>query len=249
MSDEQKTGLIPVLPTEVSTEFAASTEAYEDLTKGGFLPTLRLYSKSKEVQKNLIPAGHWGFPAGDKVVAIGESVDLIPFARRPKAVDYSDKEAIITVYDPGSEEYARIREASGLKDSDCMVGISFLVYERSTAQFMEYYAVSKSAKIEAKNLFPFLPLSQGTIDAREAAGEDVSDLEAHPAFPATMRSSLVEGKFVYHKPVVEKCSTPFAKIPSVDKIVSEIQKFVNPPRPEVESAEDEKTSGKKSRKR
>ena len=59
------------------------------------------------------------------------SVDLLPLARRPKAIDMTDMEALVISYDMESEEFKRIAAKSTESDSHCQYGPSFLVYERS----------------------------------------------------------------------------------------------------------------------
>jgi S-adenosylmethionine synthetase len=50
-----------------------------------------------------------------------------------------------------------------------------------------------------------------------------------------MKIKLVERKrFSWHVPIVVKCSTPFASLPAMEKIVMEIERFINPPEPQVE---------------
>lgn len=191
---------------------SVASDNYDDLTKGAdFLQRIQLYTKGKAIDKGLIPPGQYGVPqSDDDITSLGNSIDILPLARRPKAVDFSDKEAIITVYDPESDEFQRVQQQSGTKDSGCMYGIEFLVYERSTKQFYTMFFGTKSQRPEARKLFPFLP-------------ESSKDGRPHPA---TMKTRYVEAKFSWHVPVVQKCSTPI----EVDemKACDEIMKFLNP---------------------
>ena len=84
-------------------------------------------------------------------------------------------------YDMESSEFKRIAAKSNEPESHCQYGPSFLVYERSTGRFLEFFCGNKSNRIEAKKLFPFLPLTQADIDAKAAASNDVSDLRPRPA--------------------------------------------------------------------
>lgn len=229
------TALSITTPQLPSTEIAAD---YDDLAKGGaFLQRLQLFTKGKPIDKGLIKPGHYGVPVSeDEVIDLGETVDLIPLARRPKAVDMSDKEAIITVYDDKSDEFKRIAATSAGKESNCMFGVSFLVFERSQGKFYELFFGTKSSRPEAKNLYPFLPNS------------DESKGPVKPATAATLKARYVEKKFSWHVPVVTKCSTPFAKLPTEAQVVDEIGKFLNPKAEEVEVVE-EKPADKKRRAR
>ena len=140
-------------------------------------------------------------------------MDLLPLARRPKAIDMSDMEALVISYDMESEEFKRIAEKSKESESHCQYGPSFLVYERSTGRFLEFFCGNKSSRIESKKLFPFLPLTQADIDAKAAAGNEVGDLEPHGPIPVTLKVKVAENnKGVWHVPVVVKCSTPFTAV-------------------------------------
>ena len=54
--------------------------------------------------KGLIPQGHYGIPESDEeIIDLGPSVDLFPLARRPKAIDMTDMEALVISYDMESD--------------------------------------------------------------------------------------------------------------------------------------------------
>ncbi len=210
-----------------------SDAGFNDLAKGGdFLGRLQLYTKGKPIDKGLIPPGHYGIPDGEEIEDLGDTVDIIPFARRPKAMDMSDKQAIVVSYDQESQLFQRIAATAQEKESNCMYGPSFLVFERTTGRFLEYFCGTKSTRTEAKKLYPFLPLSVADIVARKLEGEEPRD-----ALPATLKVRLVERQFSWHVPVVTKCSVPFSNLPSGDVIVKEILKFITPKTDGVEPAE------------
>jgi hypothetical protein len=203
-----------------------SSDGFDELAKGAdFLGRLQLYSKSKVVTLGKIAPGTWGVPGtDDQITAIGKSVDCIPFARRPKAIDLSDTEAIITNYDMESEEFQRIADESLRKDSGCMYGPSFLVYERSTGTFLEWFCGTKSTRSEAKKIYPFLTLTEEDIELRELQGK-----EPHGPLPFTMNIKFIEKKrFSWHAPVVVPCSTPFTRGPARKKLIFEMERFLNP---------------------
>ena len=120
---------------------------------------------------------------------LGDTIDIIPLARRPKAIDMTDDEAIIVNYDPEAAEFKRIAAKSLEKESHCMYGPSFLVFERSRGLFLEFFCGSKSSRSEAKKVYPYLPLSQADIDAKAAKGEEVGDLQPHGPLPLTLKKS------------------------------------------------------------
>ena len=220
-------------------------DVYTDLAKGAdFLPRLQLFTKGKAIDKGLIRPGHYGIPeSAEDITDLGDTIDVLLLARRPKAIDMSDKDAIIVVHDNTSDEFKRIAATSAEKESNCMYGPSFLVIERSTGRFMELFCGSKSTRPEAKKMYPFMPLTAADIQARGLTGE-----EPHGPLPMTLKSRLVEKAFSWHVPVVVKCSTPFAKLPSNDKILAEILKFINPAASTVEKVEPQQ-NGKKARAR
>jgi hypothetical protein len=222
MSEENKEvaevktgGLVPVVASSLPVS-TVNAEAYESLaTSVDFLGRLQLYSKGAAIMKGLIGSGEFGIPAGDeKIIVLGPQLDALVLARRPKALDISDTKAIIQSFDPGTDEFKRIAKQSGVKDSGCMYGVSFLFFERNSKRFLEYFAGTKTARGCCGDLFPFLP-------------------ESHPAdaeylTPVTMSSRLIEkGTYAWHAPVFNKCSTPI-DMPSQDRIAEEMTKFLNP---------------------
>lgn len=220
---------------------------YNDLAKSAeFLPRLQLFTKGKLVDKRKVRGGEYGIPtSAEDVTVLGDSIDLLVLARRPKAIDMTDTEAIIVSYNNESPEFKRIAEQSLQKESHCMYGPSFLVYERTSGQFLEFFCGSKSARNEAKNIYPFLPLTEGDIKARK-----LTDQEAHGPLPMTLTSKLVEkGTFTWHVPVANKCSRPITNVPATEKIVAEIIKFITPKEDGVERVEEDVKPGKKARSR
>ncbi len=203
---------------------------YDELAKGAdFLPRIQLYTKGKAIDKHLIVSGHYGVPkSDDEIIDLGESIDIILIARRPKAVDISDTEAIVVSYDPASEEFQRIQDESAESESGCMFGISYLVLERSTGELYEFFFGSKSLRAAAKTLNGYFAITQDDIDATKAAGKNVDGLQPRPARPVTLTSRLVEkGKFTWHVPEFAACSTPFSSSPGQDAINQEAEKFVS----------------------
>jgi hypothetical protein len=228
--------LVPVNLSQLPSTQLGTDEAFDEIAKGAeFLGRLQLYSKGSAISKGLIQPGHWGIPEGDEdITDLGTSVDLLPLARRPKAIDLQDTDAIIVNYDMQSEEFQRIADASGEQDSGCMYGPSFLVVERETGRFLEWFCGTKSTRSEAKKIYPYLPLTEQDIAARKLQAEP------HGPLPFTMKVKLIERKrFSWHAPVVVKCSTPFTAIPPMDKIVKEIEKFINPKDDGVEKVKEE----------
>ena len=237
--------LVPVDYTQLPSTQLGSDAGFDELAKGNdFLARLQLCSKDKYVQKELIGPGHWGVPEGDEEITdLGKTVDLVPFARRAKAVDLNDKDAIITNFDMESDEFKRIAAKSLEQNSKCMYGPSFLVFERSTGRFLEWFCGSKSTRSEAKKIYPYLPLTEQDIEARQMQG-----VEPHGPLPFTMKIKLVERRsFRWHAPIVVKCSTPFTNVPGRDAIVREMERFLNPPDTGVEKVDEEEAGRRRAR--
>ena len=242
MSDDTNNALVPVNLDQLPSTQLGSDEQFTDLAKSAdYLLRLQLFTKGKAVNRNLVRPGNYGIPLSDEEVTdLGDQIDVIPLARRPKAIDMTDSEAIIVSYDPASAEFQRIQAQAAEKESHCMFGPSFLVYERSQNLFLEFFCGNKSGRQESKKLFSYLPLSQADIDAKTAKGEDTSDLQPHGPLPLTLKSRLVEkGTYSWHVPVVVKCATPFEKLPPMERIVKEINAFLTIKDNGVERAQEQ----------
>ena len=228
---------------------AVSEAAFEEMSRGGdFLPRVQLVTKGKYVDKGLIKPGHYGIPvSADEITDLGDSIDILPLAIRPKAIDMSDK-PVVSVYDETDPEFKRIAAQSSVQTSGCQYGLSFLVIERSTGKFLELFFGSKSHRPEAKKVYPKLPLSQQDIDRKAAGGADVTGMEPHGPIPVTLKAKYIEREFSWHVPVVLDCSTPFTKLPLTERIVAEIQKFLTA-KTEVEADPENNTQQTKKSKR
>jgi hypothetical protein len=244
------TDVIPLDLTQLPATSRGSDASFSKLAQGtDFLGRLQLCSKSSYNIRGVIKPGHWGIPiSADDIEDLGDSIDVLPLARKAKAVDMSDKDAILTNYDSDSAEFNRIAEKSLTeKDSKCMFGPSFLVLERSTGRMLELFCGSKSTRTEAGKIYPFLPLTQADIDAKRANGEDVPEnIQPHGPIAITLNTKEVrKGTYIWHVPVVTKCSTPFNPKVGGDVIVREIVKFLTV-KDGVERVEE---NGKKQRAR
>ena len=196
---------------------AEQLETLDEVAKGSeFLPRIQLVTKGKYVDEGKIKPGHWGVPqpGGDEIEDLGEHIDVIPFAYRPKALDVSDREAIITVFVVNEPEFQRIKNAP--KNSGCMWGPSFIVLERSTGKLYEMFFGNKSGRAEAGKLKPFLPTEENG---------------GNPS-PASMGIRYKKTpEYGWHVPVITKCSEPFDEAAvkfTPEQLSEEIAKFLNP---------------------
>jgi hypothetical protein len=178
-----------------------------------FLPALRFFSKGSD--DGTIKPGNYGIPISeDRIVDLGDSVDIVPLARRMKALDKSDPDDIVVSYLRSSPDFKRIIENADDSGGDLMWGCSFLVYERTSKKILELWFGTKSSRSEAEHIYPFLP-----ADENEAQ-------------PCTLKSRKPKNaKHSYRIPLVSVCSTPI-DLPSDDLIAAAVQKFLNPQPPD-----------------
>jgi len=200
------------------------------LTKAGeYLDRIQLFQgTSAAAKEGKIKPGYYGVPRGEEVEDLGASIDLLVYAAKPKALDTSG-DTPVAAHDPESAEFQRIKEtADTVKDSGCMHGLEFLVFERNSANFYTYFANGASARREAGKMIP-----------------------TETALQVTMSANFIKRKqFSWHAPVITKCSTDFSNAPSLDKIRAEVVKFMKPDdAPEEVKAEDAPANGKGRRAR
>lgn len=202
-------------------------ESLDDVAQASsFLPRIQLITKGNYVDTGKIAPGRWGVPqpGGEDIEDLGAKIDIIPFCYRPKALDVSDREAIVAVYDNKDPEFQRIKNAP--KNTGCMWGPSFLVLERSTGKLYELFFGNKSGRQEAGKLKPFLPT-------------DASGGVPSPASLGIRYKKTPE--YGWHVPVITKCSESFdpkAVKVTPEQINEEVQKFLNPSEEKVEKVEE-----------
>ncbi len=227
----------------ISTQ-VASDEDFNDLSSGKFLQRLELKSKGALIDTGKVGPGHYAVvKSAEDADDLGDSVDVLMLARRPKAIDMSDIENIVVTYDRQGELFKNIEERSGKPNSRCQFGASFLVVERSTGKMYELFLGSASNRREVGTLSDFLPVTAADIERRGLKG-----VEPHGPQAVTLKSKRVENKknnWSWFVIVPTPCSNNFTvdQIPSTDLIRAEIEKFLNPNdgnKPEVEPASKEK---------
>ena len=245
-----ETALVPVDFSQLPSTQVGTDDQFLELAKSSeFIGRLQLFTKGKAINKGLVRPGCYGIPESDEEVQdLGNEIRIVPLARRPKAIDMTDTDAVLVNYDPESEEFKRIAATSLEKESHCMYGPSFLVIEESTGRFLEFFCGSKSTRSEAKKIYPFLPLSAADIARQKAAGNDVTGLQPHDPLTIVLKSRLVEkGTYSWHVPVVIKATEQFTKWPKKERLFAEITKFVNCKGDGVETVKE--PVGKKQRAR
>ena len=199
-----------------------------------FLPRVQLVTKGKYVDKGLIAPGHYGVPVSDdEIIDLGAAIDVLPLSVRNKALD-TTTDPPTACFDASNDVYQDIEQRAGEKDSGCMYGPSFLFFERNTGKFYEFFCGNKSARMEAGNIGQYLPVS-------DAKAEEFG-VDAHGPLPCTLRAKYIERpRYSWHAPQVGKCSTPILNLPSIEKVVAEIEKFINPKVDGPELADEEES--------
>jgi hypothetical protein len=200
-----------------------SPKALAVYSAGNYVKRLQLVTKGKLVDSGKVVPGNYAVPISeDEVVVIGPTADILVLAVRSKALDTTEEPPLAS-YDPESDIYQQIVERSKTADSGCMHGPSFLVYERTTAQFLEFYCGNASGRQESGKIGSFLPISE------EAAAQYGGNFKAQGPQTATLSAKLVKRpRQSWHAPVCGKCSTPFDRLPTQQECIDEITKFLNP---------------------
>jgi hypothetical protein len=187
----------------------------EVATSTKFLPRLQLFSSnSSEVKEDKIRMGHYGLVTmkGQPVIDLTSTVDVLVCVWRPKALDMSDINNVVSIFDVTNPMFVSIASKADDTDSGCMFGIEFLVWVPSVGKFATFFCGSKTARREAINI-------------KGLTGQKV-----------TLKTHLIKkGKHSWHGPRVFECSAPF-EMPDVAELRERVNEFNNPPATDVEEA-------------
>lgn len=178
-------------------------------------------SNSAAAKEGIIGMGNYALVTDkENMKDIGKEIDVLVCAMRFKALEIAE-DGVITIFDPNDSEFARIRERSSDKDSGCMCGLEFLLWLPSEEDFSTFFMASKSQRRIAPQL-----------------RAKINEAENKPG-PATLKVKLAKNtKYSWHVPTVHDCSTPF-NLPTTEDLVKSVDKFLNPPKNEVETVDDE----------
>lgn len=190
------------------------------LTGGEYLPYFRLYgSNTDAVKEDKIGVAHYGMERDGKITDAGKEVEVVILAGRHKAVQTGDN--MIVDYHPDivdskvtNSTYAHIMKMSGVKDSGAMFGPELLLWIPSLTSFVTWHLNNKTARREAKHV----------------------NIDSFYGKAATLKSKLIDpetSKYKWHGPVITELSAKL-EIPPVEEIQEQVEKFLNPPRNQVE---------------
>jgi len=175
------------------------------LTKtSDFLPQVRIYgSENKLVKKGKFPLGTFGlYFSSDKVVELGEEFDCIVIAARPRASIIDDTP--VSFYDFKSDSFQQVKVKAFDKVDGHLVGLEYLVWIPSLAQFALFFMGSITLRRESPN-----------VKAQIGKG-------------LTSKIKLIEGKkYTWHGCTCYTCSAPL-DAPPTDDLKAEVVKFQNP---------------------
>ncbi len=183
-----------LIPADVFGEISTQVATDEDFDNLGsssvYLRRIELKSKGALIDTGKVKPGHYCIiKSSEDADDLGDSIDVLPLARRPKAIDMNDMEQIVVSYDRNSDLFKDIEKRSSQTDSRCQFGASFLVVERSTGQLYELFLGSASNRREVGSISDFLPLSEVDIKRRGLTGQ-----KPHGPMPITVKSKRVENK-------------------------------------------------------
>lgn len=180
---------------------------------GDFLPRVNLFVATSEfVMDGKIPANHYGLVEfGGDPIDLGTEVDVLCITWRPMALQYDEKSSV-RVYDVNDPKFKEIQAMRGTLGFQA--GPEYLIWVGSQQKFATFLMGSKSACIEAKNM--------------NARLHNLATLKTH------MITSKAGKK--YFTPLITACTTPIP-MPNADDMMKVIEKFQNPPKSEVQKAD------------
>lgn len=184
---------------------------------GDYLPRFQLMTaNSEQVKSGEFPTNHFALVQDQKFIDLGEKVDGLIVAWRPKALEID--EIIVTVHDPDDEEFQRIMTKSNEPgEMSCMYGPEFLLWLPESGEFTTFFMCSKSMRRESPNVKSLMRKG------------------------ATFKSKKISTpKFTWWSAIAEKCTTPF-DLPDQTKLEKEYHKFMNPEVKTVERVDKEAT--------
>lgn len=215
----------------------------QKLTERTFLPYIKfLVGTSAEAESGAHKAGEWIFCRGkDNVTPLTNSWEGLVVASRPRACRKTQN-GILNFYDMDSEEYKKV-EVDAAKDgmTGSWHGTEFLVWVRGNRSWAVFHASSETNRSRSGELVTMLLNWKKSRMARKDAKEKglpESEWPVERRPQTTFKSIQVEYKSVNKKgwaPVFGPCTTPFSEYPTMQEIVDQTTKFLNPPKKDVET--------------
>ena len=197
---------------------------------GGFIPRLQfMTANSKKCKSGEFPINHYAIVDNDTFSDQGPSVDVMAYAARLMAIDFSDEEKIMAIYDPKlidgvpSGVFKDIMDRSEDSDSNCMWGTQFLIYAPGSGNLATVFFGSKTSRRDAPAMLAKLGKA-ATLSAKK----------------------ITTKRYEYYSMLVSSCSTPLDG-PEQAKLEKALQGFSNPPEQNVEKVEEKADAPKQAR--
>lgn len=154
MSNELMTGLGAMPATRAPSKDALLAAG---LLGMGYMGQLRIASQGDLVNKHRMPPGNWCYVHGDAVVDLGQTINFLPLAYMPKAIQLLDDQSIVS-YEPTSPTFQRIcaEKDADRDDLTRFYGIEFLVWFPKRKEFVIIFANNKSMLYSAEALIDLI---------------------------------------------------------------------------------------------
>lgn len=174
-----------------------------------FLPRLQLQgAQSDAIKSEQLKTKGWSLVGNsDEIDWLGKQVEIWVFTFRFKAMDVSDKNNIIAVFDRDSDEWRRIQShADSGGGKDYFYGPEFLCYVPMRKKFATLLMGSATARREASKFGPIVKGSK----------------------KATISYKLISNnKHTWDGPTVVECQAPLEG-PTQEELLRQVEDFNNP---------------------
>ena len=130
----------------------------EFTSSGSYLPSLRVYgSASTIVKESKFPQGHFGlYFTADKILDLGEQVDVLIIHYRPRASIMLSDEQPISYFNPESANFNEIKTKAQIKGKDkpqgYMFGLEYLLWVPSVQHFSLFFMGTPTLRRESSDV-------------------------------------------------------------------------------------------------
>lgn len=195
----------------------ATDERFAKLQSGAFLPRLQLMTANADKCKSgEFPTNHYALIRDQNYRDLGKSVDVLICNWRPLALEIGEE--IIACHDEESDLFKTIQARANEKIDGNLWGFQYLLWVPAAETFATFFCGSPTARRAAPHINALLTKA------------------------ATLGSQKITGKgknpHTWFGPTAVECSTPF-DMPTRSDFDREMEKFNNPPKQEVQMAEEE----------
>lgn len=195
-----------------------SAEELKEFTKSTYMPYIQLMgSGSNAVKERKISVGNFALCRGkDDFDDLGEEALVVVCNYRARAMEFGDS-GVQSYYDPENTEFQRIKEVALGSGGDCSYGLEYLLWLPEQGVFATYFG--------------------GNATARKRVEDFIGVMKK----PATMKSVYIDpprSKFSWYGPTIEGVEIDVVP-PESSEFKTVMDKFKNPPKNEVEAADED----------